>query len=147
MYYAHQGDPGLFGTIGRAIGGAASGFLSGGPIGAVRGGISGLTRGGRTIPQLPSGYQQPVMSGGGMGPSGKTPFLGLPIAGQRRRRRMNYGNTKALRRADRRIDGFVKVARGALKHTNYKIVSKSAGSRGGSRGVITRREASRALSR
>jgi len=151
MYYASQGDPGIFGTIGRAIGGAVTGFATGGIPGAIAGGARGITGRGRSIPQLPSGYSQPGMPvisrDTGQGPSGKTPFLGLPIAGQRRRRRMNYGNTKALRRADRRIDGFVKVARGALKHTNYKVVSKSAGSRGGSRGVITRREASRALSR
>lgn len=59
-------------------------------------------------------------------------------------RRMNPGNVKALRRADRRIDRFVGIARSALKHTNYKVVSRSAGRRG-SRGVITRSEAARAL--
>lgn len=75
---------------------------------------------------------------------------GLPEKqfGRKKYRRMDYGNVKALRRADRRIDGFVKVARKALKHTNYKVVSKSAGrSRGPSSGIITRSEARRALAR
>lgn len=40
---------------------------------------------------------------------------------------MDPGNTKALLRASRRIDRFVGVARKAMKHTNYKVVSKSAG--------------------
>jgi len=33
---------GIFGSIGRVLGGAAKGFLSGGPIGAIRGGVGGL---------------------------------------------------------------------------------------------------------
>jgi len=44
-----------------------------------------------------------------------------------RRRRMNVGNAKALRRAIRRTDGFVRLSRSALKNTGFKIVSKSSG--------------------
>ena len=40
---------------------------------------------------------------------------------------MNVGNAKALRRAIRRTDGFVRLSRSALKNTGYKIVSKSSG--------------------
>lgn len=61
-------------------------------------------------------------------------------------RKMNPGNVKALSRADTRMRRFVGIARSALRHTNYKVVSRSAG-RGGSRGVITRSEAARALRR
>jgi hypothetical protein len=42
---------------------------------------------------------------------------------------MDAGNAKALMRASRRIDRFVGVAKRALKHTNYKIASKSSGKR------------------
>lgn len=59
-------------------------------------------------------------------PFGKTGFEGL-VEGRPRRRRMNVGNAKALRRAIRRTDGFVRLARGALKNTGFKIVSKSSG--------------------
>jgi len=62
-----------------------------------------------------------------------------------RRRRMNPMNVKALRRATRRIDGFTRTARRALKHTGYMLVSRHA--KGASRGVITRAEAARALKR
>ena len=52
-----------------------------------------------------------------------------PVTGQmvRRRRRMNAGNAKALRRAIRRTDAFVRLSRSALKNTGFKIVSKSSG--------------------
>jgi hypothetical protein len=42
-----------------------------------------------------------------------------------RNRRTNYTNPRALSRAAKRLDGFVGVARKALKTTNYKVVNKS----------------------
>lgn len=42
-----------------------------------------------------------------------------------RNRRTNYTNPRALSRAAKRLDGFVGVARKALKSTNYKVVSKN----------------------
>jgi hypothetical protein len=42
-----------------------------------------------------------------------------------RNRKVNYANPRALSRAAKRMDGFVGVARKALKATNYKVVSKS----------------------
>ena len=136
------------GTVAKTVGAVAPG-----PAGAVL-----RTVGGALSPvRAPTGFARsvpapslPIMGPPqGQQPRGRTPYLGLPVLDKPKRRRMNYGNTKALKRADRRIDGFVKVARSALKHTNYKVVSKSAGrsSRNGSRGVITRAEAARALSR
>lgn len=65
----------------------------------------------------------------------------------RKRPRMNPYNPRALARASRRIESMRKSMSRALKHTNYKIVSKGAGRSGGSRGVITRSEAARALRR
>jgi hypothetical protein len=58
---------------------------------------------------------------------------------------MNSLNPRALARSSRRIDGMRKGMGKALKHTNYKLVSKSAGRGRGSKGVITRSEAARAL--
>jgi len=37
----YRGDPGIFGTIGRVIGGAVTGFVTGGPIRAIAGAIGG----------------------------------------------------------------------------------------------------------
>jgi len=167
----YRGDPGIFGAIGGAIGGFAKGVVGAakvglgiagtvlpGPAGIAARAVTRLTGGTRTVqpppPTIvpPSFAPQPISRQPAAMPLGpiRQPMtaaererLGLP---PRKRRRMNHGNVKALRRADRRIDGFVGVARKALKHTNYKVVSKSAGrGRAGSRGVITRSEAARAL--
>ncbi len=118
------GDPGLFDTFKR-IGRGALGFATGGFGGA----IAGLSRRPPTPRQAATFFQAPRS-----GP----PLPGVIAAGQRlfpggatgfapRRRRMNVGNAKALRRAIRRTDGFVKLARSALKNTGFKIVSKSSG--------------------
>lgn len=40
-----MGDPGLFGSILKGIGGAVGGFISGGPLGAVSGAIRGIKGG------------------------------------------------------------------------------------------------------
>jgi len=130
----YYGAGGFFSSIGGAIKGAVTGFLGGGPAGAVAGGVAGLVGGG---------------GGGGGGPMritkggvtvtpaafapGGAPFVQV---GRKKRRRMNYTNQKALTRANRRVDGFVRTVRKSLKHTNYKLVSKSAGTRKRSPRVI-----------
>lgn len=122
------GDPGFFGSLfggvaklGRAALGltpvgrattAVSGFLrpSSQPIAPIRG----------QVPQIPTpgarGRRERFFPGGATG------FMDRP-----RRRRMNAGNAKALRRAIRRTDAFVRLSKSALKNTGFKIVSKSAG--------------------
>jgi len=50
---------------------------------------------------------------------------GLPI----KRKRMDVLNVKALRRANRRTSGFVKVAERALENTAFKIVRRTSTSR------------------
>lgn len=124
--YYRMGDPGLFSSIGSFVKKAANvatGFLAGGPIGGVGALIAPQQRppqiqiprsGGRVTTVTPSA----VLPGG-------VPF----VQTRRRRRRMNYANGKALTRAIRRQDGFVKLARKALKGSGYKIVSKGSGSR------------------
>ena len=124
-----RGDPGFFGSLF----GAAKGFLTGGPTGAVTGAIRGFQRPTRATGPFvrPIGTGRVTRVGGLRGfaqrtiPGGATGFEVLD--GRPRRRRMNVGNAKALRRAIRRTDGFVRLSRSALKNTGFKIVSKSSG--------------------
>ncbi len=121
---ANSGDPGFFDAIKR-IGRGALGFATGG----VMGGIAGLA----ARPQ--QRFQVPTVGGGRIGPitRGRVAAQALVPGGvepfRRKRRRMNPMNKKALTRANRRIDGFVRETKKVLKHTNYKLVSKSAGTR------------------
>ena len=41
-----RGDPGFFGSLLKGIGGAVSGFVTGGPLGAITGAYKGVTSGG-----------------------------------------------------------------------------------------------------
>jgi len=160
----YRGDPGLFKFLGKAIGGIAKlgGALLPGPLGTVAR-VAGTLLAGRppaapgmamTLAQaprtkiglLPPTYETffpPAGAGFGPAPGGR----GFGPMGLKRRR-INPMNVKALRRASRRIDGFARVARKALRHTPFVLVSRaSRGGRGGSPGTITRAEAARALKR
>lgn len=114
---------GFLGSIGKAIGGAVKGFVTGGPLGAIRGAAStfvkpktmsiipvtpGATFGGGTIVPTPglTGFAQRIVPGGATG----FEF--------RRRRRMNPANVKALRRAIRRAKSFERLARRVGSFTN-----------------------------
>jgi hypothetical protein len=147
----YRGD--IFGTLGKlakgALGGVA-GFLTGGPLGALKGAAKGV---GIIPAPVPAPFAPPISLGPLPPPAGMKPVPGiggtisrmLPggETGYFKRRRMNPLNVKALRRANRRTDSFVRVVRSSLKHTQYKLTRKGEGR--GSRGVITRAEASRAL--
>lgn len=138
----YRGDPGIFGSIGRALGGIARtalgvvGAVAPGPIGIAARLGTRLLGGGRAQPILrapgPPGvarFTGPLALGrgakggsafgGGLGP------LGVPGFG-RKRRRMNPGNVRALRRAMRRQESFVKLARRALKGSKYSITTRGA---------------------
>lgn len=111
----------------------AVGFATGGPLGAVAAVLprTGVTSGGPsfTIP-TPTG---PVQVNPMAALPGGNPLFSRP----RKRRRMNPGNIKALKRAVRRQDQFVSAVRTSLKHTNYTLVTKGSKSRGGrSRGAV-----------
>lgn len=119
------GDPGFFGTFGKLFRRgvrAGVGFVTGGPAGAARaafrppagGTIRMATNGGRR-----TGAASEIL--------GRATVRGAGMEMAPRRRRMNVGNAKALRRAIRRTDGFVRLAKSALKNTGFKIVSKSSG--------------------
>ena len=141
------GDPGFFGALKGAIGG----LITGGPLGAAAGAIRGfsgpprqvqngaplsglqqraqvrqLRRSGQTSLTLGTFQQRQGLIPAVKGFFGGPPVFG-PMGGPRRRRRMNPTNPKALRRAIRRTDAFVKVAKSALQNTGFKVVSKSAG--------------------
>jgi len=117
------GDPGFFGTlfnVGKRIGRAALGLPTG-TRGAFQPPVSrridatSVTR----VPGI-GGLAQRAF------PGGRTGFEvvgGMP----RRRRRMNPANPKALRKAIRRQNAFVNLAKGALKNSGFKVVSTSAG--------------------
>lgn len=112
------GDPGFFGSLFKGATSIARRAFRATPIGAVVSQLPTFQRpAGRSVPSIALA-QRP---GTGMVRIGAD---GLPM---KRRRRMNVGNTKALRRAIRRTDGFVRIARSALKNTGFKVVSKSAG--------------------
>lgn len=127
MSYYGAGDYYGAGGLGGFLKGvvkAGVGFLSGGPVGAVTAVLPT-----RQPAQMPSGLVVPgkVPMIGSSGSSGTVTIdaaTGLP---RTKRRKMNYANSRALTRANRRVDGFVRLARRSLKHTGYKIVSKSAG--------------------
>lgn len=131
---AYRGDPSIFGSIFKGIKGAVSGFARGGPIGAVAGGIRAITSRAQPAPRaggqrFPGGL--PILNMPGIPGFGRQPapqgFRGKKTFGEApRRRRMNVTNAKALRRAIRRTDGFVKLARKALKGTGYTITRRGA---------------------
>lgn len=113
---AAQGDPGLLGSIGKALGGVARAAVNilPGPVGAVARTVLSAAGGGSSArpAALPGGM--PVMTF-----AGQTPVPGvrgtvqrlLPggATGYRTSRRMNVGNAKAARRAIRRIKGVRKM--------------------------------------
>jgi hypothetical protein len=124
------GDPFLGGII-KGVGKIAGGFLTGGPLGAIGAGV-GLIGGKpkrqqrqqrrrRGRPQRPMAGFGPIGPIAGIpgalpgpGSSGMPDLGGEPPA----RRRMNYSNQKALRRALRRATGFAR---------QNKAVRKAAG--------------------
>lgn len=126
-----RGDPGLFGFLKKAVGAGVGFITGGGPVGlAARTLTRGLTGPApsrqQVLPTTPV-TRVPGIRGFGqrMVPGGAT---GLEVVGELRpkRRRMNVTNPKALRRAIRRTDGFVKLARRALKGTGYTVKRRGA---------------------
>jgi len=147
------GDPGFFGALKGAVGGLFTGGVSGAIGGAVRGfsspqrqtqssivqrgqftqpvtrtpGIRGAIQ--RGIPGGATGFQVGTAQVAGAWPTNKD---GSPRRAKKdgtpwKRPTMNPTNPKALMRAARRADSFVRVARRVLKNTGFKITSKSAG--------------------
>jgi hypothetical protein len=117
------------GTVARG----AVGFVTGGPVGAIQSIVAPVVRqpsagggtGGFTIPQVTVNPMAALPGG--------DPLFSF---GRKRRRRINPGNIKALNRAVRRQDAFVRTVRSSLKHTNYTLVTKGSRSKGRGRGNV-----------
>ncbi len=118
-YYGAGGIGSFFGRLVRGVGRAAIGQI---PI---------VGPAASAVLHRPTGGPGPIAIPTFGGPTGgKRKGVAQTMPGQRKRyRRMNYMNPKALRRASRRTDGFVKEVKKSLKHTNYALVSKSSRSR------------------
>lgn len=147
------GDPGLFGSIGSILGKVAGVAKIipgiGTAVSIASGAISlGSSLLGRPTAAAPGGgVRVPTVAaarGGAAKKKGyKTGVSPLGTYGERRlkHRRMNAGNAKAARRSIRRI----KAVRHLLQSIERELPHRKAVARGGSPGVITRREAMRAL--
>ena len=109
-----RGDPFLGGLI-KGIGKVAGGFLTGGPLGAIGAGV-GLIRGAPKAPPIIA-QARPGLGFGGF-PAGRAIGRGVSQAaamGLPRRKRMNYSNQKALRRALRRATGYARQQKAVRK--------------------------------
>lgn len=147
-YYSGKGDPGLISSIGSIVG--AVGSVIGGPAGVVGSVIKRVTGGSRPaappvrglarptggIPSIPTpgivGAAQRLVPGGASGYQSGGCGCGTghhmdKATGTRcvKNRKTNYTNPKALSRATKRVDGFVTVAKKALKSTKYKVVNEN----------------------
>lgn len=139
----YRGDP-FLGKIVKGIGGAIKGFVTGGPLGAISGAVGAVIK--RPTPtMLPA--QQSLVAGPLLGAAGRAvgtiarrlPGIGIgvglgaipdlfgPNGGGGRRRTMNHLNPKALARATRRVEGFVKKARKAVSPLGYTVVRRGSG--------------------
>lgn len=135
-----MGDPGLFGALkglARRAVGVGIRALPGGA--AVLSAVSAARPGRRQLVVPTPGFAGLAQRAL---PFGKTGFE-VARAGGVGGRRMNAGNAKAARRAIRRI----KAVRHLLQSIEKELPRRPAARSGGSRGVITRSEASRALRR
>jgi len=142
--YGYAGDPGFLSglwKVAKKIARPIIGGLIGGPVGAVIGGAvaTGTAPRPPALPAPPPGTIGGAISfpggttvsgaavlGGGMaGVAGACPsgyHLAKDGSGRWvRNRRMNVSNPRALRKALRRTDGFVKLAKRALKGTGYAV--------------------------
>lgn len=142
----YRGD--IFKSIVKGIGGAVKGFVTGGPLGAITGAVGAVAkRPTPTQPQLPPMLQLPVATQAGfVGGIGTAIRVGSKIlppllagkealdlagglfgrGGARKRRTMNHLNPKALTRATRRVEGFVKKARKAVSPLGYTVVRRGS---------------------
>lgn len=129
---AYRGDPGLFGFLGKTVKKVAGSLLGSTPIGVGMRTISGLAGGpvrqnqGRQV-VMPApglrGAMQRLVPGGA---SGLVDKEGKPVRIRKdgkpyKKPTMNVANARALRRSIRRQQGFIKLARRALRGTGYSI--------------------------
>lgn len=117
-YYRGRGDPGIFGLLAGTVLKAGAKLVTK----LIKPGAAAATGGivATSVPKITSALQGPVtVNPGAILPGGK-PFLEFPGRGGKRRR-MNPANAKALRRAIRREQAFIKLARRSLKGTGITV--------------------------
>lgn len=102
-YYRAAGDP-FLGSLIKGVGKIAGAVLPG-PVGAAVRTVSGIFGGGARAPTTAA---LPVI------PSTPMPTR-YGVGGVRRRRRMNYGNQRALRRSLRRVTGYARQQKAIRK--------------------------------
>jgi hypothetical protein len=141
MYRGDIYRGGFLGSVGKAIGGAVKGFVTGGPMGALTGVAGALVK-------KPSGASMPMVQQQGIvGTAVKVGTKLLPgilggvavekgidfltgRGGRKRYRRMNALNPRALTRATRRLHGFHSKSKKALRELGYTVV-RTGTARGG----------------
>jgi hypothetical protein len=132
--------------LGKAALGAVTGFVTGGPVGAITGAIGSLKGPHGTQLATTPTFAAPIATAGvltGVGTAVRvgSKILGPILAGKevvdlargfgigpngKRRRSMNHLNPKALVRATRRVEGFVKKARKAVSPLGYTVVRRGS---------------------
>lgn len=145
--YGYAGDPGFLSSIWKFARKKIlpiAGRIIGGPVGVAVGAIGGVAAAGKPRAPAPPAVQPPPGAIGGAVsfPGGTTVSVAgvlpthaaigahapqgyhLDKATKSRwvkNRRMNVANPRALRKALRRTDGFVKLAKRSLKGTGYAV--------------------------
>jgi hypothetical protein len=140
----YRGDN-FFKKIGKGITGAIGGFISGGPVGAIKGALGGIIGKPATSTGMAITPTMPISQAGIVSTIGTAVRVGAKIlppllAGKEvldltgglfggrngKRRTMNHLNPKALARATRRVEGFVKKARKAVSPLGYTVVRRGS---------------------
>lgn len=136
--YARGGIGSFFKKAGKAVGGAVTGFITGGPLGAAKGAIGALAGSSRSTVAVATPTQAfvgpairigakvlpPLLAGKEVFDVARGFFGGGGAGG--RRRTMNHLNPRALARATRRVEGFVKKARKAVSPLGYTVVRRGS---------------------
>lgn len=128
----------------KVVGAGVGGFITGGPVGAIKSGISALAKPtamsnsaaiantvgtmgiGGSILKAGGKLVGPILAGKEVYDMGKG-FGLFGGGGNGKRRSMNHLNPKALSRATRRVEGFVKKARKAVSPLGYTLQRRGAG--------------------
>jgi len=104
--------------------GVGVGFMPGGALvkgaAAMAAGAAGAAAAKRAGTAAARSVALPMPGGATMRPLAATPG-GVPFYERKKYRRMNAGNVKALKRAMRRQDAFVKLANDALRGSGYAV--------------------------